>query len=171
MKAGKIILHVLASAMAAALLVGVPSAYIIGQSDVNTADAVSGASVKLPEKPSGEYVLLLNRTLHEDSLDDWIAFFRDGELNVIFDDISCIAAQSDSGAIQMAQRLQAQLPENQMQLRTENPMLLVSKAENGCIDAAIFSKEMADSLGLKAEWDGDVAYMIIKGGEDENEKG
>ena len=35
-----------------------------------------------------------------------------------------------------------------MTLREENPTLLVSKAENGYIDVAIFSKEMADSLNL-----------------------
>ena len=167
MKAGKIVIHILISLTAALLLVGIPAGMILNQSAGKAPDAVSGASLKLPDKPSGDYVLLLNRSLHEDSLNDWIAFFRDGELNVIFDDISCIAPESDSQAIQMAERLQAQLPENQMQLRTENPTLLISKAENGCIDAAIFSKELADALKLKADADERIAYIIIKDGEQE----
>lgn len=166
MKAGKIALHIILSLTAAFLLVGIPGLYILDQTAEEQPDAVSGASIKLPDKPSGDYVLLLNRSLHEDSFDDWVAFFRDGELNVIFDDINCIAALSDVDALKMADRLIAQLPENQMQLRTENPTLLVSKAENGCIDAAIFSKEFAEAMKLKADPDGSIAYIIIKGGDD-----
>ena len=167
MKAGKIIIHIIISLTAAFLLAGVPAAYVMDSIDVGTTDAVSGASVKPPEKPSGEYILLLNKSLHEGSVDEWTAFFRDGELNVIFDDISCITAQSDAAAVQMAERFQAQLPENQMRLRTENPTLLVSKAENGCIDAAIFSKEMADSLKLRPETNKSIVCISVKGGEDE----
>ena len=54
-----------------------------------------------------------------------------------------------------------------MKLRTENPPLLVSKAENGCIDAAIFSKEMADTMKLRTYPDDTIVCIIIKGGEDE----
>ena len=54
-----------------------------------------------------------------------------------------------------------------MKLRTENPTLLVSKAENGCIDAAIFSKEMADAMKLRTDSDDNIACIIIKGGENE----
>lgn len=165
MKAGKIIIHIIISLTAAFLLAGIPAVYVMGSIDGGAADAVSGASVKLPEKPSGEYILLLNKTLHEGSVDEWTAFFRDGELNVIFDDISCLAPDSDIGAITMAERFCAQLPENQMRLRTENSLLLASKAENGCIDAAVFSKEMAESLKLKAEANENIICMVIKGGE------
>ena len=167
MKAGKTALHIILSLTAVFLLVGLPGLYILGETAEEQPDAVSGASIKLPDKPSGEYVLLLNRSLHEDTFDDWVAFFRDGELNVIFDDINCIASQSDADALKMADRLIAQLPENQMKLRTENPTLLVSKAENGCIDAAIFSKEMADAMKLRTDSDDNIACIIIKGGENE----
>ena len=51
----------------------------------------------------------------------------------------------------MAQRYQAQLPENQMKLRTEDLTLLVSKAESGYIDAAVFSKEIAQAMKLSTE--------------------
>ncbi len=167
MKAVKIMVHIFLSLTAAFLLAGVPMLYVLDMSKGKDIDAVSGASIKLPDKPSGDYIVLLNRSLHEDSVDDWIKFFRDGELNVIFDDISCITAQSDAAAVQMAERFQAQLPENQMRLRTENPTLLVSKAENGCIDAAIFSKEMADSLKLRPETNKSIVCISVKGGEDE----
>ncbi len=165
MKAGKIIIHVFLSLTAAFLIVGIPAAFVLEQLGFFSADVVSGASVKLPEKPSGEYIVLLNRSLHEDSLDDWTAFFRDGELNVFFDDISCIAAESDINALKMADRLCAQLPENQMRLRTENSLLLASKAENGCIDAAIFSKEMADDLKLNPGANEQIICITISGGD------
>ena len=112
-------------------------------------------------------MLLLNRSLHKESFDDWVAFFSDGELNVIFDDVNCLASESDTDALKMADRLIARLPENQMKLRTENPVLLVSKVENGCIDTAIFSKEMADEMKLRTDSDDNIACIIIKGGEDE----
>ena len=166
MRAGKTALHIILSLTAVFLLVGLPSLYILDQTTEEQPDAVSGASIKLPDKPSGEYIVLLNRSLHEGSADDWTAFFRDGELNVIFDDISCIAAQSDAPAIQMAERFRAQLPENQMRLRRENALLLASKAENGCIDAAIFSKETAEALKIDAGAAENIICIEIKGGEE-----
>lgn len=167
MKAAKLLFHIFISLTAAFLLVGLPTGFVLYNTREEAPDAVSGASIDMPDRPSGDYVLLLNRSLHEETFDDWAAFFRDGELNVIFDDINCIAAQSDVDALKMADRLIAQLPENQMKLRTENPTLLVSKAENGCIDAAIFSKEMADAMKLRTDPDDNIACIIIKGGEDE----
>lgn len=167
MKAGKIALHIILSLIAAFLLVGLPGLYILVQRAENRPDTVSSASVKIPDKPSGEYVLLLNRSLHKESFDDWVAFFSDGELNVIFDNVNCLASESDTDALKMADRLIARLPENQMKLRTENPVLLVSKVENGCIDTAIFSKEMADEMKLRTDSDDNIACIIIKGGEDE----
>lgn len=167
MKARRIIINIFISITAVFLLVAMPTAFILDQTQEKAPDAVSGASINLPDKPSGDYVLLLNRSLHKDTIDEWITFFRDGELNVIFDDINCIAAQSDVDALKMADRLIAQLPENQMRLRTENPTLLVSKAENGCIDAAIFSKEMADAMKLRTVSDENIVCIIIKGGEDQ----
>ena len=113
-------------------------------------------------------MVLLNRDLHQESLAQWQSFFRDGELNVIFDDIQCIAAQGDAAAIQLAQRYQAQLPENQMTLRFENPMLLMSKAENGLIDTAIISKELASALALSiAEKDSHIMQIHVSGGTDD----
>ena len=68
--------------------------------------------------------------------------------------------------ILLAERMQAQLPENQMRLRSENPTLLVSKAEAGLIDVAVFSKEMAGALKLKSsgQMEG-IAVITVKGGD------
>ncbi len=144
--------HVLVTMVLTAVIVVVPVMLHIGEIMGNgQADVVSGASMKLPEKPSGEYIVIVNRSLHEDSLEDWKTFFTGKDLPVIFDDISCIVSQADSGGMQMAQRYQAQLPENQMKLRTEDLTLLVSKAESGYIDAAVFSKEIAQAMKLSTE--------------------
>lgn len=149
------------------ILVGLPCAahteIFRGKSDT---DAVSGATMKLPEQPSGEFVILINEGLHRDTLSDWQKFFSGEDLPVIFDDISCLTAEGDLTGILLAERMQAQLPENQMCLRSENPTLLVSKAEAGLIDVAVFSKEMADALKLKSsgQMEG-IAVITVKGGD------
>ena len=126
-------------------------------------DAVAQATAVIPDEPSGEHIVLINKRLHSDSLDEWISFFNDEEFAVIFDDIKCTAAMGDNSGIQLAERFMAQLPENQMTLRTEDPTLLISKAEKGYIDTAVFSKEMADALKLSIKSD-DIAVVYIHGG-------
>ena len=126
-------------------------------------DAIAQATAVIPDEPSGDYVVLINKKLHGDSLDDWISFFNDEDFAVIFDDIKCTAAKGDTNGIQLAERFMAQLPENQMQLSTEDPTLLISKAEKGYIDTAVFSKEMADALKLLISSD-DIAVVYIHGG-------
>ena len=114
-------------------------------------EAVSSASIELPDQPSGDCIVLMNTSLHEETLDNWRAFFSDEDFPVIFEDIRCVVAEGDISGRQMAERFQAQLPENQMQLRTEDPTLLASKAEAGCIDVAVFSREMAEALKLTTD--------------------
>ena len=141
------LLHAGAVLAALMLLAGLP---ILTHFDifgsVSDPDAVSGASMELPDQPSGDFVVLMNSSLHKDTLEDWQLFFTGEDLPVIFEDIQCIVAEGDSGGQQLAERFMAQLPENQMTLRTEDPTLLVSKAEAGFIDVAVFSKEMAESF-------------------------
>lgn len=168
MKAVRITIHLLLTLLVTFLLVAVPALILFDPFGTGKDDAMTSASVKLPDKPSGEYLVLLNRSLHEETLEEWEAFFRDGELEVIFDDINCLAADSDIPALKMADRFLAQLPENQMHLKTENATLLVSKAENGCIDAAVFSREMADSLKLSVSQK-DILVISVKGGEENGE--
>ena len=148
------------------LLVGIPFAT---HSDVfstqSEPDAISSATVKLPDQPSGEFLVFINSNLHSDTLSDWKKFFSGEDLPVIFDDIRCIAANGDATGIQLAERFQAQLPENQMTLRTENPTLLISKAEKGYIDVVVMSKEMADALKYNSsETIEGVTVISLKGG-------
>lgn len=133
----------------------------------DAADAVSQASVALPDQPSGAFVVLINNSLHPDTMEDWKAFFTDAdELPVIFENISCIVAEGDANGRQLAERFQIQLPENQMTLREENPTLLVSKAEAGLLDVAVFSKEMAEALKLApAEQLNGLTVIELTGGE------
>ena len=131
------------------------------------ADAVSSASVALPDQPSGEYIVAVNTALHKDSMEEWRNFFNDREFSVIFEDVDCLIPNGDGGAMQLAERFAAQLPENQMRFRTESATLVASKAEEGYIDVAIFSKEMADALSLTYQGGEDtgIEWMEIKGAE------
>ena len=168
MKGLKLIRHGLLVAAALFLLVVLP---VVTHVDLpfgkKTTDADTGASIPLPDQPSGSFFVLINTDLHKDSLADWRGFFRDEEFAVIFEDVSCLVARGDTGGLQMARRFQAQLPENQMKVREENPTLLASKAEAGAVDIAIFSKEMADHLKLKTKADlPGVAVIEVSGGEE-----
>ena len=147
------------------LLVGVPfSMYSNVFSTRNEPDAISSATIKLPEQPSGEFLVFINSTLHGDTLSDWEKFFSGEDLPVIFDDIRCISANGDATGIQLAERFQAQLPENQMTLRTENPTLLISKIEKGYIDVAVISGEMADALSFnKFGLTDDITVIHVRG--------
>ena len=128
-------------------------------------DATSGASMVLPDQPSGEFLVLIRTEGHEDALEDWESFFRDeDEFAVIFEDISCLVAEGDTTGQQLAERFMAQLPENQMSLRHDEGALVASKAEAGFIDVVIMSAEMADDLALKRDIPG-VRTLIIKSGE------
>lgn len=129
-------------------------------------DAVSSASVVI-DQPSGEYLVFLNRSLHEDSgtLTQWEAFFRGEEIGILFEDLSCSVADGDTAALAMAESFQSRLPENQMKLRTEDGILLLSKAEYGSFDVLIFSKEAADTYQAETLCEKDfVSVIAVTGG-------
>ena len=132
-------------------------------------DANTGASMELPDEPSGEFVVLINESIHSDSLDQWEKFFTGKEVEVIFDDINCLVSKGDAAAIQMATVYLATLPENQMTLDTEDPTLLASKAESGYADVAVFSEEMADAIGFDADNVTNMKVIYVRGGDDPNE--
>ena len=133
-------------------------------------DAVAQATIEIPDEPSGEYYIFINKRLHRDSINDWISFFNDDEFAVIFDDIKCIAPKGDVNGIQLAERYKAQLPENQMTLRTEDPTLLASKAEQGYIDMAVFSVEMAEAMGIQGDSvEKDIVLIQLRGGSEDAE--
>ena len=130
-------------------------------------DAVSGASMFLPDQPSGEFIVILNAHRHPTSIDEWTAFFREEEVGVIMEDISCLAARSDPTGVQLAQRYMARLAENQMTLTEENSLLVVSRAEEGLYDVVVLSAEMAQALDLSAVYARPEAVVITVSGVDQ----
>ena len=166
MKALKCLGHVMLVTVVLMLLAGIP---VLTHFDLfgttGDTDAVSTASIPLPDQPSGDFVVLMRTSMHEETIDDWKVFFTGEDLPVIFDDISCLVAEGDVNGQQLAERFQVLLPENQMKIRTENPTLLASKVEAGYIDVAVFSREMADALDLSPEKAGCLTVMIITGDE------
>ena len=135
-------------------------------------DAVSSASVTV-DKPSGKYTVLINNTKHPDkeNLEVWQEFFSGNEIDFLFEDIVCTCASGDSGGITMAQSFQSRLPENQMKIKTEDPVLMLSKAEYGRFDVMIMSSELADSFGAQTLYENkDYTVIFTDSGEADDEK-
>lgn len=116
-------------------------------------DAVSSASVIL-DQPSGNYIILINKELHqnEDNLNQWITFFSGGEILYIFEDISCSVANADVSGLELAKSFQSKLPENQMQIVTEDATLLMSRADKGLYDIIIMSAEFAETYSAQTAY-------------------
>lgn len=149
----KILKHLLIVTGALFILVGVPlmmTDYWRGLLSSDEADAVSSPSVVI-DKPSGNYIVLINTRLHTDKekLNQWIDFFDGKETDIIFEDIACTVAEGDTMGIEMAESFRSKLPENQMKIKKEEAVLVVSRAEEGKFDVLLMSKEFADSYKLK----------------------
>jgi len=145
--------HVCTAAAALLLLVGVPvcrTGYI--QTKLSGADAVSSATMIL-DQPSGSYAVLINRDLHhnEDNLAVWERFFAGKEIGYLFEDISCMVADTDAAGLELAKSFQSRLPENQMTIRLEDVTLMLSKAGEGRFDVIFMSKEMYEASGAARE--------------------
>lgn len=141
----KIIKHICIIGIASFFILGFPllRSGVFGGGNGGT-DAVSSASVVIDE-PSGKYYIFINRDRHTpDKLKDWTLFFSGKEVSYIFEDISCMVAESDAGGLTMAQSFMSRLPQNQMTIRKEDVTLMLSKAEYGHYDIIIMSKEMCD---------------------------
>ncbi len=83
---------------------------------------------------------------------------------MIMSDVDCRVAAADAAAMQLARRYQLRLPENQMKLKIENGLLLISKAEVGLFDAIVMSKEMADRYQADTLWQQpDIILVSVKG--------
>ena len=166
MKKLKIFIHIAAVALAIFLFLGTPSLIYkdaiksIFSSD-SSENATTGATMILPDAPSGEFVVYINKSAHTENMEKWRAFLS-GEEVIIFDDIKCLVFSGDENGIQMAERLMGELPQNQMTVKSENATLLASKTEAGIIDFVVVSKEMAEALKLSYNIDG-VETIIIKG--------
>ena len=144
----RIIRHVAIVALAIFCILGIP-AYASGifGNIVNGADGVSSASTII-DRPSGAYVVLINRERHsdEESLRVWEQFFQGREIDFIFEDISCVVADTDNAGVEMARSFMSRLPENQMSVRKENAVLMASKIIHGKYDVAVLSREAYEML-------------------------
>ena len=129
------------------MIVGIPvykSGYI--QRRLRGVDAISSATVII-ERPSGEYVVIINPELHrnKENLEIWESFFSGGETDFLFEDISCVVGDTDTSGLEIARSFQSRLPENQMTVRTEDMILMLSKAVYGRYDVIIMSRDMYDA--------------------------
>ena len=158
----KVLEHIGIILAALFLCLGLPALIYLPKGD--GVDAVSGASLNVPDQPSGEFVVILNRERHA-ALEEWTDFFTEREVGVIMEDLSCTTASGDAAGLQLAQRCQARLAENQMSLRSENGVLLVSKAEQGLYDVVILSRETADAYDYSAVYARpDALVLTVEGG-------
>jgi len=147
MKPPKAAVHIGLVILILLIVVGIPIFYYFGIPGLSdSTDAVSGASVVVPDLPSGVFFVYINKEKHSDTLEDWRLFFCGEEFPVIFEDIKCLIAKDDLLGEELAKRFMAQLPENQMTLRSEDGTLLASKIEKDLIDVAVMSSEYAENL-------------------------
>ncbi|MDO4422005.1 MAG: hypothetical protein Q4C15_08185 [Eubacteriales bacterium] len=161
------ILHIAADLVIIFALAGIP-VLMYCDLPVKGYDAVSSASIELPDSPSGEFLIIINRDLHEDTAEDWKDFFEGDYLKVIFEDINCLVPDGDVTGLELANRYMAILPENQMRVSGDDAVLIASKLEAGYVDIAILSADMADALGISTESipDNMLVIKILEEGED-----
>ena len=161
------ILHIAADLLIIFALAGIP-VLMYCDLPVKGYDAVSSASIELPDSPSGEFLIIINKDLHEDTAEDWKEFFEGDSLKVIFEDINCLVPDGDVTGLELANRYMAILPENQMRVSSDDAVLIASKLEAGYVDIAILSADMADALGISTESipDNMLVIKILEEGED-----
>ena len=159
----KRLIHIAIVLLALFVLLGVPAFNYRGEilaKMTGSVDAVSSASVEIPDQPSGEYGVFINKQLHQDTLEQWESFFKEEPVDVIFEDINCMVASGDASAIELAERYMARLPENQMKIKTESGIFVVSKLDAGKYDIIILSKEYGDAYGAFQTFDTNNTYLI-----------
>ena len=127
-------------------------------------DAVTSSTVVL-DAPSGSYVVLINQELHTDAdnLAEWIKFFNGEDILYIFEDVACSVASSDSAGLDMAESYQSRLPENQMEIQTEDPTLLLSRADAGLFDIIVMSAEFAEAYSAYTAYTDSVTVIQVAG--------
>ena len=141
-----------------AIVTGVLTAggYINWSSD--SPDAVSSATAQPVSAGdmSGKYMVFINRELHDKAgtTGDWEKFFSfSDDVPLIMEDITCKVAQLDSEGLDTARKYQARLPENQMKIKQEAGVMLLSKAELGRFDVMIVSEAAAKSYSAQTLYD------------------
>ncbi len=159
----KIFRHIMVTTLMLAVLLGIPAGFVAFNGGFSSeTDAVSSATVVI-EQPTGAYVVMINSAYHKnsDNLSTWENFFNGEEIDFLFEDISCMSGETDAGGIAQAKSFQSRLPENQMNFRTEDITLLVSKLAAGRFDVAIMSKEFYDAYHVEELISDDV--IVVKG--------
>lgn len=147
----KVLSHIVVIAAALALLVGAPYVAFANrdamQARLAAVDAVSSVPVAR-DAPSGRFVIFINKDKHPDHavLADWVTFFSGKDAPLIKEDVTAVALVNDPAGIEMAESLQARLPEHQMTVMLEDPILALSKADEGLFDVLVVSEEVADAL-------------------------
>ena len=119
----------------------------IGALFTRNTDSGSHTSGDIPGIPEGEFLVIINKDKHWEDIGEWEKFFRGEDSGVITEDIGCLASASDPAGIQLAEIYQARLGENQMTIRTENPVLTVSMGETGMFDVIVMSQKTAAIFG------------------------
>ncbi len=138
----RVLKHIMTVLVLLAVLLGLPAAHFARQGTLfGPADAVSGASLVVPDQPSGTFFVLLNEDRHPATGGEWEKFFREQEVDVIMEDISCLVTRGDAAGAELAERYLARLAENQMKLTAEDGTLVASRAENGLFDVIIISAD------------------------------
>ncbi len=160
----RVIRHIIITFISLMLLVGVP-VFLSGYPArvMNGVDAVSSPTV-IVDAPEGEYVVLVNSDRHKDSLPVWKTFFEGGDIDFIFEDISCLSADTDPAGLETAKSFASRLPANQMSLRTEDMTLILSKALYGDFDVIILSGGCAETYKATAGLDAG-RVLVITGGD------
>ncbi len=139
---------------------GIPALFYADAASSAGTDGMSGASLELPEQPSGQFVVLLNRDRHPETVESWTAFFSEEPVDVIMEDISCLTTKGDETGQQLAERYQARLAENQMSIRREDPVLTASRAENGLFDVIVLSAEAAEAYQFSSVYEQEAVTVI-----------
>lgn len=151
MTPGRVLLNVCIVLVVLALLIGVPftQSALFQQLTADQA-AAPDPSAEAPDaeasSASGEFLVFINCDFHADEaqLAAWQAFFAGEKGSVPSETASLSVAEGDAAAYAQAQAYQSQLPKDQLAVRQEGPITLLSKAEGGCFDMLLMSREMAD---------------------------
>ena len=151
-----IITHFLIIFLSLLVILGVPTVlykdFVFGGFGI---DALSGATIELPDAPSGNFIIQMKvKDKYFTSAKEWENFFNERDYDVLMEDVNCLVAIGDESAYKLAERYMARLAVNQMKIRRENVMLTVSKAENRLIDILIMSEEYAEAYKLRLETEG-----------------
>ena len=158
----RLVKHLLFVAAALFVCLGAPCLYFMRAGTLfGATDAVSGASLEVPDQPSGTFLVLLNRQRHPLTTEEWEAFFSEREVGVIMEDIHCLISKGDEAGKELADRYRARLAENQMEVTAEDGTLVASRAENGIFDVILISTDAAQIYDYSRITD-DTDTMVIQ---------